>query len=246
MKKRLPLFLACFLILVAFMTLLPSPQTASIAAARVSPRAAPAAESLGTLGQTERPSALRSAAPLSTVSAAPSGSPSPMVYVTLTATLASPGSDWRCYPSGGACGYYLFSVYMISPSEGWAVGAGGAIMHFMSGQWMPVASPTTEKLNSIYMLSSSEGWAVGDNGTILHYTGGNWQKDPSLGYNQLLSLYMVSASEGWAVGYGTIVHFTDGTWNVVASPTSGSLRSVTCCLPTRAGPWVMAARSFII
>ena len=65
----------------------------------------------------------------------------------------------------------LLSIFMVSASEGWAVGTDGAIVHFSQGQWRKVASPTSYALTSISMLSSTDGWAVGPH-DVLHYTDG--------------------------------------------------------------------------
>jgi len=68
----------------------------------------------------------------------------------------------------------LYAISMVSSSEGWAVGAGGTILHDSGGHWQAVTSPTPFTLRGIFMLSASEGWAVGVQGTILHFTHGEW------------------------------------------------------------------------
>ncbi|HEV2236614.1 MAG TPA: hypothetical protein VGR57_08125, partial [Ktedonobacterales bacterium] len=67
-------------------------------------------------------------------------------------------------------------VSMVSASEGWAVGTGGLIVHYIQGSWTRVSSHTNQALQSIAMVSATEGWAVGDGGTILHYSGGAWSR----------------------------------------------------------------------
>jgi photosystem II stability/assembly factor-like uncharacterized protein len=119
----------------------------------------------------------------------------------------------------------LFSVYMISAIEGWAVGGGGTILHYSGGTWTKVSSPTDVSLNSVAMISANEGWAVGRS-TILHYSGGSWTKVSIPSSDWLDSVAMVSASEAWAVGNGTIMHFSGGSWTEVDSPPRGSLYSV--------------------
>jgi hypothetical protein len=82
---------------------------------------------------------------------------------------------------------------MVSPSEGWAVGGGGAIWHYDGTTWRAVASPTHTDLLAVAMVSASEGWAgggacsggVGPGGSpgaplecssvLLHYTEGTWR-----------------------------------------------------------------------
>ena len=106
---------------------------------------------------------------------------------------------------------------MLSPSDGWAVGYSGSILHYDGKQWKQVQSPTRVDLHSVAMPSPQEGWAVGDSGTILHYRHGAWSLvTPAPTGNTLNSVSMLSSSEGWAVGtHGTILHYRDGTWENV-------------------------------
>jgi hypothetical protein len=106
---------------------------------------------------------------------------------------------------------------MLSPSDGWAVGYSGSILHYDGKQWIQVQSPARVDLRSIAMSSPQQGWAVGDSGTILHYHNSTWSLvSPSPTNNTLNSVSMLSTSEGWAVGaHGTILHYDDGTWESV-------------------------------
>lgn len=97
------------------------------------------------------------------------------------------GGAWNTItPPPGS--YKLKSVFMVSSTEGWAVGgaanpsaANGTILHYTVsggvGSWGVFPGPATNGygiplpgLNSVFMLGPNEGWAVGDNQTILHYT----------------------------------------------------------------------------
>jgi photosystem II stability/assembly factor-like uncharacterized protein len=121
----------------------------------------------------------------------------------------------------------LFSVFMVTPSDGWAVGEGGMILHYTGSSWSTVTSPTIYGLQSVFMVSASEGWAVGVNGLVLHYSGGSWITATSPTGEYLQSVFMVSASEGWAVGDGgTILHYSGGSWITATSPTIYGLQSV--------------------
>jgi photosystem II stability/assembly factor-like uncharacterized protein len=120
----------------------------------------------------------------------------------------------------------LYSVFMVSSTEGWAVGSGGAIWHYFAGAWTTVTTPVSSTLRSVYMLSQTDGWAVGDGGIILHYTAGTWSGPVSPGTtsNNLLSIFMAASTEGWAAGkMGTILHYSGGAWTALPSnliPTS--------------------------
>lgn len=125
----------------------------------------------------------------------------------------------------------LYSVFMVSPSEGWAVGGLGsspAILHYNGGTWVQTpAPPVNGILRSVFMVDGSNGWAVGDNGAILRYSGGSWGSTSAPTTNTLRSVFMVDAGDGWAVGDGgTIIRSQNGQWATYSSPTSASLNSV--------------------
>ena len=50
---------------------------------------------------------------------------------------------WQCYQDGGpACYTTLTSVAMLSAGEGWAVGYGGILLHYLDGAWQKAIGPT--------------------------------------------------------------------------------------------------------
>jgi len=138
------------------------------------------------------------------------------------------GGSWNTItPPPGS--YKLKSVFMVSSSEGWAVGeigvpSGGSasptgiILHYTVtggvGTWAIFPAPSSPSapapLNSVFMLGQNEGWAVGDNATILHYTVvggvGTWNSltvsgTPGISRDaNLTSVFMLSPTSGWAVG----------------------------------------------
>ncbi len=72
---------------------------------------------------------------------------------------------------------FLLGIALISPSEGWAVGSQGTILHYLNGVWssytdaiseeMTQTLPATDdlsqvELTSISMISPDEGWAAGN------------------------------------------------------------------------------------
>jgi photosystem II stability/assembly factor-like uncharacterized protein len=125
----------------------------------------------------------------------------------------------------------LYSVSMVSPSEGWTVGGLGsnpAILHYNGGTWVQVpAPPINGILRSVFAADASDIWAVGDNGAILRYSGGSWGAISSSTPNTLRSIFMLGPTDGWAVGdAGTILRYQSGQWMVYSSPTSASLNSV--------------------
>jgi photosystem II stability/assembly factor-like uncharacterized protein len=135
------------------------------------------------------------------------------------------GGSWN-EPQASVATTIFYSVFMVSTSEGWAVGfcskcptpGASNIYHYTGGAWAAFSSPVTSALRSVFMNSATDGWAVGDSGTILHFTSGTWSGPVSPGTttNNLYSVFMVSSTEGWAFGaHGTILHYTGGTWTAM-------------------------------
>jgi hypothetical protein len=136
------------------------------------------------------------------------------------------GGQWQPVPIA-AKKTILRGVWMVSPTDGWAVGertlddgnVGGAIFHYTGGQWADVPVTTDIRLYAVQMVSAGEGWACGVFG-LLHYSGGQWTpvevqtEVPVL----MQSLAMLSPAEGWIIGKADddgpdiALHYTGGQW----------------------------------
>jgi photosystem II stability/assembly factor-like uncharacterized protein len=136
------------------------------------------------------------------------------------------GTLWASIPSGTDNNVYLRSVWMVSSTDGWAVGtvgtAGtGTIVRWNGAAWAAETSPaTTLALNAVQALTSNDVWAVGDSGKIIHRDGIGWSVVPSGVTQDLNSLYMLSPTEGWAVGdtdatSSIILYWNGSTWTRV-------------------------------
>jgi len=113
----------------------------------------------------------------------------------------------------GATGYTLLStnvpttvdlnaVYMLSASDGFAVGNGGVIIRWNGSVWNALASPVAaDDLRGVWLASTADGWAVGDAGIILRWAGAGWnfyQTSPVA--VQLNEIHGSSSGQVWAVG----------------------------------------------
>jgi hypothetical protein len=136
----------------------------------------------------------------------------------------------------------LDSVFMVSDSDGWAVGAadpsdpisgkptvlrwdGGSFSWTRAPFVAPLINPTS--LNSVYLSGGSSGWAVGGTPTpapsTLWWDGNQWNGKPvgSPCLCTLYSVYMVSDSNSWAVGsVGTIMHSASAGGSFMIAPSS--------------------------
>jgi hypothetical protein len=139
----------------------------------------------------------------------------------------------------------LNSIVLRAPTDGWAVGTGGTILHYTQGIWDQVVSPTHANLNSVAFTSDGEGWAVGDGGVMLQYSNNQWTiytQSPTT-----TTLWSVSPA-GWAVGdNGTILQLTSQqTWTniTLALPTAMALRGV--FFPTPEDGWAVGDGGIIL
>ncbi|HEX8035595.1 MAG TPA: hypothetical protein VF510_17185 [Ktedonobacterales bacterium] len=114
------------------------------------------------------------------------------------------------------------AVSMLSPDEGWAVGARQAEgLHYHDGRWTRVSIPvptgnyTDTQYTGIAALAPNDVWAVSYNGGFFaHYDGTTWSVVSTNlpGDLALQGIAMVSATEGWAVGLSGFLHYTHGQW----------------------------------
>jgi photosystem II stability/assembly factor-like uncharacterized protein len=109
---------------------------------------------------------------------------------------------------------HLYGMGFASPDDGWAVGSGGAILHWNGSVWQTANSPTTQRLLGFTIVSATDAWAVGDNGTTVHWDGSAWSVVTSPTSASLFGVSMLSSGDGWAVGSGgAILHWNGSGWS---------------------------------
>ncbi|MGB2854970.1 MAG: hypothetical protein WBC55_11065, partial [Dehalococcoidia bacterium] len=144
------------------------------------------------------------------------------VVLALLPTLWAPigGSAKVVSPDGWAWqnplpqGNRLMGVWGSSPSDVFAVGYGGAILHYDGNSWSPMSSGTTLGLLGVWGSSSTDVFAVGNNGTILHYDGSSWSKMSTGTTNALWDVWGNSSTDVFIVGDGgAILHYDGSSWS---------------------------------
>lgn len=144
----------------------------------------------------------------------------------------------------------LAAVYVLSASDGWAVGQGyktphstmsqPLAEHWNGTQWRLVPSTETRSssgLLAVSAVSTNDAWAVGFTGTrtlIERWNGSSWQiiASPSVGQSDILEgVQALSTNNVWAVGVSnnyngavskTLIEHWDGmSWTIVSSPNRG-------------------------
>jgi hypothetical protein len=104
----------------------------------------------------------------------------------------------------------LYSIWGSSPSDVFAVGSGGTILHYDGSAWSAMSSGTTNELDGVWGSSSSDVFAVGNGGTILHYDGSEWSPMSSGTTNDLTGIWGSSPSDVFAVGYDCpLLHYRE-------------------------------------
>lgn len=100
----------------------------------------------------------------------------------------------------------LTAVWGTSKNDVWAVGSGGALIHFDGSAWKDESLDTTRTLFSIGGSGPDDAWIVGTYGTVLHRTGGGvWELQPVVSYTgasekMLFGVWSSSPDQVWIGG----------------------------------------------
>lgn len=123
-----------------------------------------------------------------------------------------------CFEHPSRFGITLNDVWASSPTDVWAVGESGAILHFDGTSWNITPSPTRHSLYGIAGQSRSSILAVGDAGTVIAYDGTSWR---SLDLGTSANLYdvtMPAGSEAWIAGEKVLYRRSGSVWQAVTAP----------------------------
>jgi hypothetical protein len=105
---------------------------------------------------------------------------------------------------GGPNDIGMNAVWSNAPTDVFAVGSKGRILHYDGTAWSPMTSPTSQDFRDIWGSSSSNVYAVGSGG-ILHYDGTSWT--------------LIKNTDTWRVwGVGTDVFVISGGQVIRGSP----------------------------
>lgn len=133
---------------------------------------------------------------------------------------------WERFPSPTANN--LYGLTIVSPTNGWAVGDGGTILHWDGTSWQLVSSPTANLLACVTMTpgeAERDGWIGGDLGTLLHWDGSSWLIfDSGWGENHIFNscstagnVLWFAAPRGGKLGAWDGVNFLDIQYDTASS-----------------------------
>lgn len=135
------------------------------------------------------------------------------------------GASWITQTLPAQNGSILIAIHMLSPTDGWAGGNFGSMLHWNGSSWQTVSVPTSLYVNAISMVSATDGWAVGGvvpNGLVLRWNGATWSTFSVPASNELKAIHMVSANDGWAFSYygREALHWNGISWSKTGTPIS--------------------------
>jgi hypothetical protein len=120
------------------------------------------------------------------------------------------GVDWCPVKNPADARRAFTSVWGTSKDDVWAVGSGGAVIHFDGTHWKDSSLPTTRTLFGVGGSGPDDVWIVGTYGTVYHGPGldagtAHWESKPIVPYSgaeekMLLSVWSPSPDQVWITG----------------------------------------------
>ena len=113
------------------------------------------------------------------------------------APIGCSASGW-CWSNPWPQGNLLSGVSGTSPSDVWAVGVHGTILHFDGTEWTRALVDTTERLYDVWAAAPDDAWAVGKEGLALHWDGASWTPVATGGNWELTAVWGSGPADVWA------------------------------------------------
>jgi hypothetical protein len=113
----------------------------------------------------------------------------------------------------------LRSTFGSSPTDMWAVGDQGTVLHYDGERTSSIPSQTTANLTDVWGTGPSDVWAVGAGGTVLHYDGRVFTPVPSGTSADLLAVFTAAPDDVWlGAGGGVLQHRVSGQFQPATVP----------------------------
>ena len=131
----------------------------------------------------------------------------------------------------------LTGLWGASPTDIFAVGPKGTILHFDGRNWSPMEVQGSPHLLSIWGSSNRDVFVVGDDGVVVHYDGQAWTPMSSGTKKNLIAVWGASSRDVFAAGYGgTVLHYDGVRWTPMATGTTEDLYGIWgTCRPRHRG-----------
>ncbi len=145
---------------------------------------------------------------------------------SLLGQTSGPAAGWTQQTSGTE--KTLLGIWGASPSDVFAVGEGGIVLHYNGNAWYPQQSTTSARFYSVWGASGRDVFAVGDRGVVIQDDGTRWRADRiSATLSDLRAVWGTSPTDVFAVGEdGAILHYDGTHWWPQRSKTTSGLTAV--------------------
>jgi len=122
----------------------------------------------------------------------------------------------------------LYGIWGSSPSDVYACGTNGIILHYNGKTWSPMVSNSAVIFTRIWGSSPSDIFAVATLGAIQHYDGKTWSgMTITVPVNWFYDVWGMSSSDVFAVGGGgTILHYDGNAWTNMSSGTTNTIADI--------------------
>ena len=103
----------------------------------------------------------------------------------------------------------LTAAWGSGPSDVWAVGEGGTILHWNGSAWADASSGNSSLyFRGVWGSGRNDVWAVGDKGAVLHWDGSAWAAVASGTTSNFYGVWGSGPNDVWAVGsHSAILHY---------------------------------------
>jgi len=117
----------------------------------------------------------------------------------------------------------LRGVWAATPSDVYAVGERGWVVHFDGSVWSAQPSNVTNNLTAVWS-TGKDAFAVGEFGTIIHNDGSGWRRMTWPTGEFLTFVYGSSPHDVFAGGLGVMMHYDGVSWSRMSAPAFVSTR----------------------
>lgn len=134
-----------------------------------------------------------------------------------------------CWESPLPADINLYGLWGSGPSDLFAVGDGGQILHYDGSAFSIVNSPTVNNLRAVWGSGPKDVFAVGAGGTVLHFDGSSWSimQLPGAPLNALSCLAGTGPNDVYAAGSGgAVFHYDGSTWSKIATAFPNDLAGI--------------------
>lgn len=142
------------------------------------------------------------------------GSGTQTVRANFAARQVCNAKGW-CWERPRPEGTVLNGLWASGPSDVWAVGNEGRILHSDGVEWTPMATGYEENLLGIWGSDAEDVWVVGAGGRILHFDGFQWRAVESGTTEGMLRVHGVPPPGPGPVGPGRPLHLFVGSQDFI-------------------------------